>query len=169
MTQHSKIVTLPSQTWAYVTCRSGLEPSEISATIDKAFAQLAEAIARGGVRTNGPPRAHYHYRDQTGIGFDLGFPILPQDAAAAERAGLGTGQTVSGEAITRVHEGPYARLPETYKEVERELKSQGLSGCKDVWEVYLNDPDDTPPKGLRTQIYWPINERPQQNAAETSP
>jgi effector-binding domain-containing protein len=169
MTQQSRIVTLPAETWAYVSCRSGLQPSEISATIDKAFAQLAEVIARGGVRTNGPPRAHYHYRDQNGIGFDLGFPIVAEDEAAAQRAGLATGRTLSGEAFTRVHEGSYAGLSRTYKELEQELKAKELNACGDVWEVYLNDPDDTPPDKLRTQIYWPINEHPRlPNQPETS-
>jgi effector-binding domain-containing protein len=152
------MVTLSSQTWAYVTCRSGLQPTEISATIEKAFAELAEAIARGGVRTNGPPRAHYHYRDQHGIGFDLGFPIAAEDAAAAERAGLTTGPTLSGKAMAWLHEGPYAGLAAVYKALEQELKAKGLAGSGDVWEIYLNDPDNTASEGLRTQIYWPVAE-----------
>lgn len=158
MTQPAKMVTLPAETWAYVSCRSGLQPSEIGATMEKAFAELAEAIARGGVRTNGPPRSHYHYRDQQGIGFDLGFPIAPEDAAAAERAGLTVGPTLSGRALAGLHEGPYAGLSGAYKALEQELKNKGLAGCGDVWEVYLNDPDNTAPEALRTQIYWPISE-----------
>jgi effector-binding domain-containing protein len=158
MTQPAEIVTLTPQTWAYVTCRSGLQPSEISATTDKAFAELAEAIARGGVRTNGPPYARYHYRDQHGIGFDLGFPIISEDAPAAERAGLTTGPTLSGRVMARLHQGPYAGLSGAYRELEQNLKAKGLAGCGDVWEVYLNDPDNTAPEALRTQIYWPISE-----------
>lgn len=156
MTQPAEIVTLPAQTWAYVCCRSGLQPGEISATMEKAFAELAEAIARGGVRTNGPPRAHYHYRDQHGIGFDLGFPIAPEDAAAAERAGLTTGAALSGQALAWLHEGAYAGLSGAYMALEQEFTDRGLASCGDVWEVYLNDPDNTPPEALRTQIYWPI-------------
>lgn len=155
----SRLVSVGSQTWAYLSCRSGLQPSEINATIEKAFGQLTEAIARGAIRTNGAPRAHYHYRDDKQISFDLGFPIREEDVAAAARAGLSTGQTLAGEALMRIHEGPYAALSSTYKQLEQDLTTEGLSGRGDTWEVYLNDPDDTPPSKLQTQIYWPINER----------
>lgn len=146
------------ETWAYVACRSGVQPEEIRRTIEHAFAQLTEAIARGGVRAKGAPRAHYHYRDGAETGFELGFPIVADDASAAKRAGLGVGQTFSGNAFSMVHEGPYAELSKAYKRLEQELSAQGFSGSGDTWEVYLNDPDNTPPAELRTQIYWPIAE-----------
>ena len=57
-----------------------------------------------------------------------------------------------------VHEGPYAELGNAYKTLVQEVKTRGGSLGGDTWEVYLNDPDTTPPVALRTQIYWPIAE-----------
>lgn len=157
--EQSRVVSMPGETWAYVSRRSGLQPEEIKSSIEKAFVEVTEAIARGGVRANGAPRAHYHYRDGGQVGFELGFPIVPEDAAAAQRAGLSTGRTLSGEALTLVHEGPYDGLASAYKILEREFAALGLKGCGDTWEVYLNDPDDTPADRLQTQLFWPISER----------
>ena len=159
MQTHSELVSVTPETWTYVGCRSGLEADEIAASIEKAFSQLTEAIARGGVRTSGPPRAHYHYRDEKGLGFDLGFPIKSEDMNAAERAGLGVGRTLSGSALALLHQGPYASLSEAYKKLEQDSKDKGFLGRGDTWEVYLNDPDNTPATKLKTQIYWPIAER----------
>jgi effector-binding domain-containing protein len=157
----ARLVSVPGETWVFVTRRSGLAPDAISASIERAFAELTEAIARAGVRTSGPPRAHYHYRDGSEIGFDLGFPIMAEDEAGARKAGLNVGRTLSGEALTLVHEGPYASLAQAYKALEAALKTKGLEGKGDTWEVYLNDPDNTPAASLLTQIYWPVADAPE--------
>jgi effector-binding domain-containing protein len=154
--EQSKLVKTQAKTWVFVSRRTGPGPDEIRASIESAFAELTEAIARGGVRTSGPPRARYHYRDGAQLGFDLGFPIIVNDEAAARRAGLKTGQTLSGEALMRVHKGPYEGLAGAYGTLREELKAKGLEGKGDTWEVYLNDPDNTPAANLLTQIYWPI-------------
>lgn len=155
----TQVVNMSPETWAFVTRHSGVRPQQIGAAVDKAFDELTEKIARGGVRTQGAPRARYHYRDGEQIGFDLGFPIAPADVAAAHRAGLATGETLSGEALTTTHQGPYENLAQTYRALEADMKERGIAGQGAVWEVYLNDPDDTPRQDLLTQIFWPI-ERP---------
>jgi effector-binding domain-containing protein len=90
------------------------------------------------------------------VSFDLGFPIQPRDATAARRAGLKTGDSFSGEALVIVHHGPYEALAQSYRALEQDLKERGLTGRGDVWEIYLNDPDETPSAELLTEIYWPI-------------
>lgn len=150
------LVGVAPQTWAFVSRQGILEHNEIGGAISKAFEELTERIARGGVRTRGAPRACYHYRDGGRIGFDLGFPIQPHDVAAAQRAGLKTGHTLSGEALVMVHHGPYEALAQAHRALEQELQARGLTGGGEVWEIYMNDPDDTPPAELLTEIYWPI-------------
>jgi effector-binding domain-containing protein len=152
--EQSQVVNVPGETWTFVSRRS--RAGEIGASIDSAFAELTEAIARAGVRTSGPPRGHYHYRDGAELGFDLGFPILADDEAAARAGGLKTGRTLSGEALMFVHQGPYEALAGAYRALEQDLSARRLKGAGDTWEVYLNDPDDTPPASLITEIYWPI-------------
>jgi effector-binding domain-containing protein len=151
-----QVIKMPGQMWAFLSQHSGLDGKDINAAVAGAFDQLTEKIARAGVRTQGPPCAHYRYRDGEQVGFDIGFPIDPQDEGAARKAGLGTGETLSGDALMHIHRGPYARLGEIYRRMERDLSSKGLKGRGDLWELYLNDPDACPAGELLTQVLWPV-------------
>jgi effector-binding domain-containing protein len=153
-----KVVTIPSETWAFVSRRSGLGGKEINATLEQAFEQLAEKIARGGIRTCGQPRAHFRHRNASELGFDIGFPIDPADKDTARRAGLDVGETASVEALIHIHRGPYARLGDAYSKMERDMERQGLKGRGDLWEVYVNDPDERRASDLLTQIVWPLEQ-----------
>ncbi|MEQ1783880.1 MAG: hypothetical protein ABMA14_21185, partial [Hyphomonadaceae bacterium] len=83
-----QLIEVPTETWAFLTCRSGLSGPEVSAALERSFEELTEVIARGGVRTQGQPRAHFRYRDAEGNRFEIGFPIHPDDERIAKEAGL---------------------------------------------------------------------------------
>ena len=150
------IMKMPSETWAFISRRSGLSGKEISTTLEGAFEQLTEMIARAGIRTQGQPRAHFRYRNAGEIGFDIGFPIDPADEDLARRAGLGAGQASPGEALVHIHRGPYAQLGETYRQMEQSISEKGFTARGDLWELYLNDPDECQAPDLLTQVVWPI-------------
>lgn len=59
---------------------------------------------------------------------------------------------MTGEALMHIHRGPYARLGEAYRKMEEDLDARGLKGPSDLWELYLNDPDECPANELLTQI-----------------
>jgi effector-binding domain-containing protein len=104
----------------------------------------------------GTATSPFRYRDGAEVGFDIGFPIDPSDEEVAGRAGLGTGETSAGEAFVHIHRGPYARLGDTYRQMERNMSEQGFKGFGDLWAVYLNDPDECRASDLLTQIVWPV-------------
>jgi hypothetical protein len=151
-----QVIRMPGETWAFLSRRTTLDTRAINASIADAFAQLTETAERAGVHIAGPPRVHYRYREGDQIGFDLGFPIQPNDEDIARQAGLKTGETLSGEALMHIHRGAYARLGEAYRRMEQNLGAKGLKGRGDLWEVYLNDPDKCPPQEVLTQILWPV-------------
>ncbi|MEQ1607802.1 MAG: GyrI-like domain-containing protein [Hyphomonadaceae bacterium] len=153
-----QLMTVPGETWVFLTRQSGFSGKEINTAIQQAFEQLTEKIARAGIRTHGQPRAHFRYRDGEQVGVDIGFTIDPGDEEAARRAGLSAGETVAGEAMVHIHRGPFARLGETHHQMEQDIGRKGLKPGGDVWEVYLNDPDDCRAQDLLTQIVWPLEQ-----------
>jgi AraC family transcriptional regulator len=154
-----RIVKMPSETWAYLKFESSVGSGEINEQLERGFAQLTERIARGGIRTQGQPRAHFHYRDGARVGFEIGFPIDSSEQGAARRARLEVGIASPGDALMHIHRGPYGRLRETYREMESTISRQGFLPRGDLWEVYLNDPDECEAGDLLTQVVWPIEEK----------
>jgi len=153
-----QIIKLPSETWAYLARQDVLGRQEIGSALEGAFDQLTEIIARAGIRTCGQPRAHFHYRDGEPIGFDIGFPIDPNDVKAARQLGLAAGPADPGRALVHIHRGPYGKLHEAYRAMEQNLVELGLKARGDLWEVYLNDPDECRASDLLTQIVWPVDD-----------
>lgn len=33
------------------------------------------------------------------------------------------------------------------------METEGLTGAMPVWEIYVDDPGETPPEAVRTEIY----------------
>lgn len=71
---------------------------------------------------------------------------------------IGVQETAAGEYAVTVHRGPYAMLHQTYERLCGEWLPQcgrepAMAPC---FEVYLNDPQTTPPEELLTQIHLPL-------------
>lgn len=153
-----QIIKLPSETWAYLARQDVLGRQEIGSALEGAFDQLTEIIARGGIRTIGQPRAHFHYSDGEHVGFEIGFPIDPNDVRGARQLGLAAGPADPGHALVHIHQGPYEKLHEAYRAMQQILVERGLKARGDLWEFYLNDPDECSPSRLLTQIAWPVDD-----------
>ncbi len=61
-----------------------------------------------------------------------------------------------GKMARIVHKGPYDKIEPTYNELWDWLGKNGKKLNGNVREVYLNDPNTTPPEELLTEIYAPI-------------
>jgi effector-binding domain-containing protein len=151
-----QIIKMPTETWAYLARETGISGAEINSMLEDAFERLTEKIARAGIRTKGQPRAHFRYRSGPYVGFEIGFPIDASDEAAARKVGLSVGKAAPGKALVHIHRGPYTQLGATYREMERRINETGFRARGDLWELYLNDPDECKASDLLTQIVWPV-------------
>jgi effector-binding domain-containing protein len=79
-------------------------------------------------------------------------------AGAESRGRIKPGKIPAGKAAVAVHTGPYAKLGETYDRLLAFVKEQGLETQSFTYEFYLNDPDETPPGELETEIFFPVKE-----------
>lgn len=71
---------------------------------------------------------------------------------------IGIKEIAGGDYAITTHKGPFEKLIETYSQLSGEWAPQSGRVVKPTacFEIYLNDPDKTPPEELLTDIYVPL-------------
>lgn len=80
------------------------------------------------------------------------------DGSVEPEGKVGVQEVAGGDYATALHQGPYENLAQTYAQLCGEwIPAQGreIAGAPSV-EVYLNDPNTTPPEQLRTEVHVPL-------------
>jgi effector-binding domain-containing protein len=57
---------------------------------------------------------------------------------------------------TCLHTGPYNEMEPAYDALKEWVENNGHQATGVVYELYLNDPGETPPQELQTQILFPL-------------
>jgi len=75
---------------------------------------------------------------------------------------IGVQTVAGGEYAMTTHTGPYSKLGQTYSEFLGQWLPRSGRELRDTpcFEVYLNDPQSTPPEELLTDIYAPLQAQP---------
>lgn len=147
-----EIITTTEQNYLYVTRKTSMKPEEISKAMGTAFMEVWDFMQANAIEmTAGGVSVYYDYSEDE-MEFRAGFLVGPADAAKATGA-VKADRTPATRAAHAVHIGPYEGLQETYGKIMGEMQWAGLRYGKPTWEVYLNDPDTTPPAELKTGIF----------------
>ncbi len=149
--------TLEATTIAATRRECAMQPQEISAAIGDGFGVLMPALGAAGVAPLGPPMVAYVKIEAGRMEFDVARMIAPADAdKLKDAAGVTIATTIEGPAIKTVHKGPYNGLGDTYQKMFAFMREEGLEPGPACYELYLNDPGDTPPADLLTEIRQPL-------------
>jgi effector-binding domain-containing protein len=121
--------------------------------LSRAFAAVADALARQGVHVTGPPLALYHSVSADAVDVEAGFPVAADVTPEGE---VLSSSVPGGQAVETVHIGPYETLGDTYRQLAGWMEQHGRRPAPLSWESYLTGPDD--PAGPETLVVWPIAE-----------
>jgi len=125
----------------------------LPAFLSRAFAAVADALARQGVHVTGPPLALYRSAPGDAVDVEAGFPVAAEVLPEGE---IRPSSVPGGAAIETVHTGPYDTLGDAYRQLAGWMQRHGRHPADLSWESYLTGPDD--PAGPETLIVWPIAE-----------
>ena len=101
----------------------------------------------GDIRSASPPNPF------RGDNIEIGFPV-PKKIAGKDN--IQAGEMPAGKIATCVHIGPYSDIAPAYTALSEWIKANGYEATGVAYEMYLNDPSQTPPQELMTRIVFPL-------------
>ncbi len=143
--------TFEAQPYVYVekTC----DYSEIGQAMGEAFGAVFGFFGEKGITPLSAPMSLYTAMpDGPKLTFRAGAMVSAEDAAKADGE-ITADEIPAGDALHTIHVGPYASLSKSHGALWKHIETQGIEPKMPVWEIYVDDPDDTDEEILRTEIY----------------
>jgi len=151
MAYDCEVKELPVQPALSMRLRTPVErlPQELGQAFGVVFSYMQEL----GEYPAGPPFVAYYNADMQDLDVEAGFPTtkpLPGKGAVE------SSQAPAGKVASCLHTGPYSDLEPAYTALMSWMAENGYEGTGVGYEVYLNDPDVTPPEALLTQVMFAL-------------
>ena len=127
--------------------------SDLPQVMGKSFEAIEQLLGELGEQPAGPPFAAYFNMDIKNLDVEIGFPV--------SRVLNGKGEIIAseipgGRIASCNYTGPYSEIGPAYEALMQWVAKEGHETTGVSYEFYLNDPDQTPPRELMTQIAFPL-------------
>jgi effector-binding domain-containing protein len=133
--------------------RTSTPVEKLSEVMGSCYCEIMQVIESAGAQPAGPPFAMYYNMDMSNLDVEIGFPVIEKTEG---RGRVKAGKLPGGRAVVTVHVGPYDKIGDAYNQLTAYVKEQGLETESFCYELYLNDPGETKPEDLKTEIYFPV-------------
>jgi len=117
------------------------------------YGAIAQYLGQLGECPAGPPFAAYHNMDMQDLDIEIGFPVSRE---LPGRGNIQAGEITAGRAVTCLYTGPYESIGQPYEALSQWIEEHGDEPTGVSYEFYLNDPQETPPQELQTEIMFPL-------------
>ena len=122
---------------------------EVPRVIGEAYRAIAQYLGELQEQPAGPPFAVYYNMDMQDLDVEIGFPV---SSRLTGKDDIQASETPGGKVATCLHTGPYSEIEPAYNALSQWIKNNGYEATGVAYETYLNDPGQTPPQELKTQI-----------------
>jgi AraC family transcriptional regulator len=136
--------------------RRRITRDEIATALAESLPTVFGYAQEHGLAIAGPPFARYPEVAMGSLVIEGGITIA-EPPATEPGGGIETIAIPAGRAVVAIHHGPYDKLPDSYSEIEKWMRDQGLSAAGAPRETYLTDPGEHPdPATWETEIVQPV-------------
>jgi effector-binding domain-containing protein len=147
-----RLVDVPERPYLFVPCKAPGNHEAVSRTMVAAFGEVMGFMRANGIAVAGPPLAIYYVYGHEEVEFRAGVFVSGEDAGKSSGR-IEAAVTPAGRVLSFTHVGPYRELGATYDALMAYLDREGLKLGAPSWEVYVDDPEEVPEDGLRTEIF----------------
>ena len=132
-----------------LTIRTRTRVRDIASLFHKGYTAITLLLNERGKVPAGPPFALYYNMDIDDLEVEFGFPV---DELLEGSGSVIASATPSGKAVTTLYIGPYEEVEPAYDFLMKWSADNSLTLNGVAYEMYLNDPSQTPPEMLKTQV-----------------
>ena len=115
------------------------------------FGKIAQYLGVQGAQPIGPPYVGYYNMDMQDLDLEIGFPV---SQAIQGEGDIQSSAIPEGQYATCLYTGPYSDIEPAYIALTQWVEEQGHQTAGAAYELYLNDPAQTAPGKLQTQILF---------------
>jgi effector-binding domain-containing protein len=126
---------------------------DLPAILGRSYGAIGAYLGRMGQAPAGAPFVAYYNEDMQSLDLEIGFPVSKKLTGQGE---IQAGEIPGGKAVSCLHVGPYDKVEPAYQALGQWMQLKGYQGTGVCYEFYLNDPQQTPPEKLQTQILFPV-------------
>lgn len=141
----------PAQPTLAIRTRTSVQ--NLPQVIGKAYGDIAQYLAQLGQYPAGAPFAAYYNTDMENLDVELGFPVTKEVPGKDD---IKASRIPGGKFAVVLHTGPYDKVGPAYEALAKWIAEKGYEVTGVAYEVYLNDPDETKPEDLKTQVMFPL-------------
>jgi effector-binding domain-containing protein len=151
MSYPCELIDLTAQPVLSVRARGAVK--DLPAIMGRSYGVLGAYLGRMGKQAAGAPFVAYYNQDMQNLDLEIGFPVAEKLPGQGE---IQAGEIPGGKAVRTMHVGPYDKIGPAYEALGKWMQTKGHQGTGVCYEMYLNDPQQTPPAKLQTLILFPV-------------
>ena len=125
----------------------------LPSALGQAYGAVASYLGGLGQAPAGPPFSAYYNADMEDLDVEIGFPVAQALPGEGE---VQAGRMQGGTVAMCLHMGPYSKIGPAYEALTAWMAENRYEAAGPAYEIYLNDPGDTPHSQLRTQVVFPV-------------
>lgn len=123
---------------------------DLPVVIPQTMQKIGDYLAQTKQSTNDIPFVGYYNMDMQNLDVEIGFL---SSGNASGQGSIQTGTIPAGKAATVMHIGSYATIGNAHEFLHKWMEANGYQSVNGYYEIYLNDPADTPEDQLKTEIF----------------
>jgi len=143
--------TLPAQHYLYAERECPYGP-EIAKAMESGFGAVFGHVGTHGITPQSMPMSIYLGMDPDILRFRAAVMVSAEDATKTDGE-IKADTLPAGDAMTTTHVGSYDKMSETHQALWQHMEAEGIPAAMPVWEIYIDDPGNTPADAVRTEIY----------------
>ena len=139
----------PAQPTLSIRTRTAVQ--NLPQVIGETYGAIAQHLTQLGQCPVGAPFAAYYNMDMQNLDVEMGFPV-PKELPGKEK--IKASRIPAGRFAVVLHAGPYDKVGPAYEALTKWVAEKGYEATGVAYELYLNDPTETKPEDLKTQVMF---------------